>query len=669
MATPHLPDILPERLKPQPDLPPRRPPAPTLPPTPDIAPIALPQEPLAISHLAWPGAKLVEDDHPDRIQDETLVDRIKWTTLARVVLLTAVLVFAVTLDLGLGLRPPAPVPEASLYRLTTAFFLLSFLTLLATQILQRGPHLRWLAYGSVAIDVQLAMVLVAATDGLQSVFLFAFPLAVLNSALLLRRAGAMSAATLAAIALATMTVAHLGWLHLPLLPMRVVVTNTGPVPLDVAMQLAVQIAAVYATAFLSTHLVRELDLSRQKALHQRVELARLRLRYADVVSSLPDGLLTVGVGGVVTGVNPAGAQILGQDVERLLGQPLSAVLSELSTLEPTPSGVWGEMEIAHDPVTSRTQELHRDRPGAPLQILACRVAALHESVDSRQPVGRLIVFRDVTEVRQQEEQHRDRERLATVGTMAMAVAHEIRNPLASISGAVQMLESSPDLAPTDKSLMAIVQRETQHLSDWIGEFLDFAKPRALQVAPIDLRNLVAETLDAIDHDPRILAGGVDLQRDASLRTRSPHGNRAFLLMGDAALLRQTVWNLVINAAQAVMACDVRVVRVTLQEDGVLLQLVVDDSGPGLSADDVAHVFEPFYTTKGEGTGLGLATVKRHVMAHRGEVHAGDSPLGGARFTILLPRRASGDTVFSWTRQFAAAHVDVPDPSTAKNTEQ
>ena len=610
----------------------------------------------------------VGDAAPEPIHDETLVDRIKWTTLARVVLLTAVLVFAVTLDVGVGFRPQTPMLDAALYRLTTAFFLLSFLTLLATQILQRGPHLRFLAYGSVAIDAAMAMMLVAATDGLQSVFLFSFPLAVLNAALLLRRAGAMTAATLATLALTVMTTAHLGWLQLPLLPLRVVMPAGGPVPLDVVVQLAVQVAAVYATSFLSTHLVRELDQSRQKALQQRVELARLRLRYADVVTSLPDGLLTVGVGGVVTGVNPAGAAILGEDATRLLGQPLSLVLPELSALDPAATHVWGEMEIARDIDLRQTRELHRDRPGAGQQILACRIAGLHESLDSLQPVGRLVVFRDVTLARQQEEQHRDRERLATVGTMAMAVAHEIRNPLASISGAVQMLESSPDLAATDQALMEIVQRETRHLSDWIGEFLDFAKPRALQNAPVDLRNLVAETLDAIDHNPRVIATGVELQRGPGLQSRNLSGSREFLMIGDAQLLRQTVWNLVINAAQAVMAADTRTVRVALEEQGTTLKLVVDDSGPGLGPDELAHIFEPFYTTKGEGTGLGLATVKRHVMAHRGEIEAGDSPLGGARFTVLLPRRSSGDTVLSWTRQVPAVAADTSTTSPSHSGE-
>ncbi len=666
MATPHLPDILPPQGPDRSDLTPRRPRAPILPPTPPQEPP--PPERLPRDHPARATSMFVEELPVEHIHDETFVDRIKWTTLARVVLLTAVLVFAVTLDLGLGLRPPGSVAEAALYRMTTAFFLLSFLALLSTQILQRGPYLRWLANASVAIDVALAMVLVAATDGLQSVFLFAFPLAVLNSALLLRRAGALSAATLATLALSGMTVAHLGWLNLPLLPVRIVERENGQLPMDLFLQLAVQVAAVYATAFLSTHLVRELDQSRDKALQQKLELARLRLRYADVVSSLPDGLLTVGVGGVVTGVNPAGSLILGQDVARLLGQPLSAVLSELSDLAPVSSGVWGEMEIARDRTLSQTQELLRDRPGGPMQILACRVATLHESVDTRQPAGRLVVFRDITESRQREEQHRDRERLATVGTMAMAVAHEIRNPLASISGAIQMLESSPDLAATDKSLMEIVQRETQHLSDWIGEFLDFAKPRALQVAPVDLRTLVAETLDTIEHDPRVLAGGIELQRDWVQPVKGRTAAREFLMMGDAALLRQSVWNLVINATQAVMAADERIVRVTLREEEGGLRLVVEDSGEGLSTDDLQHIFEPFYTTKGEGTGLGLATVKRHVTAHRGEVQAGDSRLGGACFTIVLPRRASGDTVSSWTRQFPAAGIDTPSQAALQKAE-
>lgn len=627
MSTPHLPAVLPDQ-----------------PPTPQTVPQT--PRPLPRQSPARVTAMFEGDAQPEKIVDETLIDRIKWTTLARVVLLTAVLMFAVTLDLGLGAQPPWPVSEPMLYRLTTAFYFGSFLVLMATQILRDHPGLRVLAGISVALDVALAMMLVAATDGLQSVFLFAFPLAVLNSALLLRRAGALAAASLASVALAVMAGAHVGWLKLPFASLRLGSVPGGLAGTDVALQLGVQVAAVYATGFLSTYLVRELDTSRQKALQQRVELSRLRLRYADVVSSMPDGLLTVGVGGVITGVNPAGANILGQEAARLLGQSLTEVLPELVAL------AHGEMEIAREENLGQTREMHRDRPGQPPQILACRVAPLHESVDYLHPVGRLVVFRDVTGTRKQEEVHRDRERLATVGAMAMAVAHEIRNPLASISGAVQMLETSADLQPTDKRLMEIVERETKHLSDWIGEFLDFAKPRALQVAPVDLRNLVAETLDAIEHDPRVQAGGVELERSADL-LKKPEVSRDFLLIGDAALLRQMVWNLVINAAQAVMAENHRRVRVGLEALATDLRLTVDDSGVGLQPHELTSIFEPFYTTKGEGTGLGLATVKRHVMAHRGEITAENGPLGGARFVVTLPRRPSGDAVFSWTRQMPA----------------
>ena len=591
---------------------------------------------------------------PERIIDDTLVDRIKWTTLARVVLLTTVLLFAVTLDLGVGLRPPEPLSEAALYQITTAFYGLSFAALVAAQFLRHHPGLRFLGFASVAMDVALGTLLVGATDGLQSVFLFAFPLAVLNAALVLRRAGAMTAATLAAIALLGMGGAHLALWTLPFAVLRRAAAGQGGgLSTDVLVQLAVQVAAVYGTAFLSTYLVRELDASRQKALRQRIELSRLRLRYADVVSSLPDGLLTVGVGGVVTGVNPAGAHILGQEASRMLGQPVGEVLPELETLD------HGEVEIARSDSLTRTRELYRGRPGHPEQILACRVAPLHESVDSQLPVGRLVVFRDVTAVRHQEERHRDRERLATVGSMAMAVAHEIRNPLASISGAVQMLESSAELSAMDKRLMEIVQRETQHLSDWIGEFLDFAKPRALQLAPVDLRRLVVDTLDAIEHDPRVQAGGIRIERNPQLLATptTPADARAFLLVGDAALLRQTVWNLVINATQAVAAEPFRLVRVALEDRDTDMRLTVSDSGPGLATDDIQHIFEPFYTTKGEGTGLGLATVKRHVTAHRGEITVDKGPLGGARFVVVLPRRPSSDAVFSWTRQMPAVHAD------------
>ncbi len=581
------------------------------------------------------------------LRDESLVDRIKWATLARVVLLTAVLAFAAVMDLGLGPQPASQVPETILYQVTTAFYVLSFLSLVGTHLWRNSAHLLKLAVASISIDVCLALALVATTDGIQSLFLFGFPLAVLNAALVLYRVGALGAATLCSIGLLMLAGVELHWLPWSLEPFRVEYLRTmlphpQMRPTDVAVQVLVQLSAVYGTAFLSSHLVLELGNARLRAQNQRNEIARLQVRYAAVITSLPDGLLTVAAGGIVSSVNLAAQEILAMQAEQVRGLPLQSVIPELVAA----GGGAGEWEI------------HRKRPtpdGKDMtQILACRVVPLRDQSDD---AGWLVVFRDMTEMRLREEIHRSRERLAAIGEMATAVAHEIRNPLASISGAVQMLEVSEGLGQDDRQLMQIVLRETGQLSHWIGEFLDFARPRPAQWATVDLRQIVEDTLQALAQDPRIAENNIELRRDPAMDA-SPQSDGEFELQGDAMLLRQVVWNLLINGLQAVISEDRRVVMAGLRATENGLELKIQDSGAGIEPQQIVHVFEPFYTTKGAGTGLGLATVLRHVEAHRGTISVGKSILGGAEFVIVLPRHPGAEGAFADTRRSTRTNLKI-----------
>ncbi|MSP92477.1 MAG: PAS domain-containing protein [Myxococcales bacterium] len=574
------------------------------------------------------------------IADDALVDRIKWTTFARVLVLTAVLLFGIAMDLGMGPQPIAGMPETGLYKFATAFYFLSFFTLLATLLTRHRPRvLRALALASIVIDVAMASALVASTDGLESVFLFGFPLAVLNGAVLLERFGAVCSATLAAVVVVGLCAVDIGALPWSLLPWRVawlrgLAPPTPPSTFEAGMQALVQVAAVYGTALLSSHLVHELARTRQRATQQRRELARLRVRYQDLVQNLPDGLLTTSPDGRVTGINFAGLHILQLSGGDVLAHPLTDLLPALAQ-----APLAGELQVARDSgVGGHTQELARERHGGPPQLLACRRVAFS---DPAGPAGELVVFRDMTDARRREEEHRSRERLAAIGAMAAAVAHEIRNPLASISGAAQMLESDGASSDVERQLLRIVQRESARLSDWIDEFLDFARPRPLRPTPCDVRDMVAETLAAVQRDPRALEAGVQVRMAAGMRAALTDvaGAGRWRVVADVELLRQVAWNLLINALQAVVATDVRVVEIDLGGDDDTVVIAVDDSGAGIEPEELPHIFEPFWTTKGGGTGLGLATVERHVAAHRGEVHVERSALGGARFIVRLPRRA------------------------------
>ncbi len=578
------------------------------------------------------------------VGDDTLVDRIKWTTLARVGLISGVLVFAVAMDLGLGPQRAAQVPETLLYQWAVVAYSLSFVVLLATHLGRYQPKMvQRIAFVSVTVDGLIALSLVHMTDGLQSLFQFALPLAVLNSAVVLARTGAIVAATLLALGAAAMAAGEVGWLALPGWKVAYLATLAPRQPLhgfEVATDLLVQMAAAYATALLSSHLMRELDCARVRALQQRRELAILKVRYDDVVSSLPDGLLTINPDGVVTSANPAALAILRCEVAQLVGQHVRVALPQLAEALLSPTGKWeitrhGPDATGFDP--HRTQETARTTADGTQQVLACRMAPLR---DQGGLWGRVVVLRDVTAARNREVQHKTRERLAAIGAMATAVAHEIRNPLASISGAVQMLEGAEQATDTDRALMKIVRRETSQLSDWIGEFLDFARPRAVQIGACDLLEIATDTLHACQHDPRVAAAGIRI----TLQNVGRRGQASFGLQADAVLLRQVVWNLLLNACQAVTEGDDRRVILEVVADGLDLVLAVEDAGPGVPPEDVHRIFEPFHTTKGEGTGMGLALVARNAASHHGSVSLRPAEvLGGARFEVRLPRRPIADS--------------------------
>lgn len=570
-------------------------------------------------------------------EEEYAVARIKWTTLARVVLISLMVTFAVLVDLGVGPQRAADQPEVLLYQLAAGAYSLSFILLLATLLGRTNAQsLARIAWASVAADIALALALVYVTDGLQSLFQFCLPLAVLNAAVLLGRSGAIGAAALASVGMATMAMGEVGWLTLPALRVAylgALAPRQAMETFEVMADLALQVASAHATALLSSHLLRELDRTRRRALQSRRELATLKVRYEDVVSSLPDGLLTLDAKGAITSVNPAAEAIVGVDAQDVYGKLVEQVLPELAQVCGSESGEWEIARSAPIPV-SPTQQVLRQSPDGRQQILACRVARLRDQGGSW---GRVVVLRDMTEARSRDEAHRARERLAAIGSMATAVAHEIRNPLASISGAVQLLQSGASVSDADRPLMQIVVRETSQLSEWIDEFLEFAKPRRAIWASVDLHSLLTETVQACGTDPRVVAAGVQL----SVQTEPDQAN--WLLVGDAVLLRQVAWNLLINACQAVLAVDRRQVKVSLTASADGLTIAVEDSGPGIDEKELPFIFEPFHTTKAEGTGLGLATVRRHVELHRGEITAGRSAsLGGALMQVWLPRHPPAD---------------------------
>ena len=243
--------------------------------------------------------------------------------------------------------------------------------------------------------------------------------------------------------------------------------------------------------------------------------------------------------------------------------------------------------------------------------------------------GIILVFQDITKMVQMEERVRRQERLATVGSLAAGIAHEIRNPLASLSGSIQVLQGELDLKNDNKNLMDIVVRETDRLNTIITDFLEYARPKTSEDDFIVLADILDETITLLKHSKNFQEGiGIRSTVEPTISIR-----------GDSQRLRQVFWNLLLNACQAMPnGGDITISAGPFprgEDDHGWCEIVIADTGQGIAREYLDKIFDPFFTTKTGGTGLGLAIVYRIIEDHGGTitVEAGGR---GSQFRILLP---------------------------------
>jgi two-component system sensor histidine kinase PilS (NtrC family) len=330
------------------------------------------------------------------------------------------------------------------------------------------------------------------------------------------------------------------------------------------------------------------------------------------VESLTSGLVTLDTAGRITYMNSAAERITGFDLAAVRGRPVAEVVE-------FPAG-GGREEVEY--VNARGERL---RLGYTVFKLLTREG---------QEMGTAAIFQDLTLLRTMETAMQRSARLADLGRVAAGLAHELRNPLASMSGSVELLRARAPAGGDERRLLEIVLREAERLDQLVRAFLTYARPPPLRRQRNDLSVLLGETLDAFVHDPA--AGAVELVRELA----------PAWVECDADQIRQVTWNLLKNAAQARAAVGPggRIEVACGSEVGGCWFRVQDD-GPGIPAADRERIFLPFHTTKERGTGLGLAIVHRIVDEHGGHVEVEAPPAGGTSFVVHLvdapPVRAVG----------------------------
>jgi two-component system sensor histidine kinase PilS (NtrC family) len=243
--------------------------------------------------------------------------------------------------------------------------------------------------------------------------------------------------------------------------------------------------------------------------------------------------------------------------------------------------------------------------------------------------GIILTFQDITKIVEMEEQVRRQERLATIGSLAAGIAHEIRNPLASLSGSIQVLRNDLDLKGDNQHLMEIVLREAERLNTIITDFLEYARPKASSLEEIFLSSLVDETI-------MLLRNNRNFREDIKIACDV---DSSVNLLADPQRMRQVFWNLLINACQALPnGGEIKINTEPFSHSGDTewLRVTISDSGQGIAREDIDKIFHPFFTTKTGGTGLGLAIVYRIIEDHGGTIDVESEPGKGTRFSIMLP---------------------------------
>jgi two-component system, NtrC family, sensor histidine kinase PilS len=506
------------------------------------------------------------DDHQIGLRDWA-----SWATLAAGYLLT--LVFA------WRLRPGDPS-----------------VSLTPKQIPRTAAMLHRLSWSQTGFDVGFAFVAVVLTGGVDSGFAFLFLIAVLGAATMGNRRQIWTTAGASALLYVVLSMAQLlgsfAWLR-----------DAGLNPAVVWISLLRTTGAIGLVAILSAYLNTQL-------LSSVSQIGSLKALNENIVRSLSSGLLTVDQDGFVLFANPTAHELLGR-TSGLDGRHCDELIPGLGDHLDDSGGFRNRFEL--------TLTRHNDNRELDLG-LTCSPLLDEDGAF----LGHIINFQDVTDVREMERVLRRNERLAALGTLAASVAHEVRNPLAAISGCAELLDSE-SVDEEDQRLIRVIRRESARLATIVSELLDYTRPRQPQRARVDLVAALRELADSFTADP----GHDEIELMLSVPSTPVEAEL------DLGQLTQVLWNLVRNGAQAMDGCGR--LELGLQQTSERVRLSVRDYGRGIPSEDLERIFEPFYSTKDGGTGIGLALVQRIVEEHGGEIEVFSSPGEGTRFVIALPR--------------------------------
>jgi two-component system sensor histidine kinase PilS (NtrC family) len=519
-----------------------------------------------------------------------------WLVKVRIIILT----FLLGIELAIARLTPTPLPLRLFINIILLWYTISVFYVL---LLSFWEERRIQSLLQVLTDLVLVTVVVYATGGVDSSLNFLYPLVIIVACILLPRQWAYLTAALAFILYGTV---------LELTYFEVIPSYSATHPGLRALQaiIFINLFAYLAVAYLAGLLAAKLRQVDVKLKYTSGALENLQALHENIIQSISGGLITTGLEGRITLANTAAQKLLERSERELWGMPVHQLF-----VDPLPQ-VGSERTHA---------EVRFVAPNTFRKTFRVMVSAL--TVPERGTLGYVYTFDDLTEIRRLERDLRMQDRLAAVGRLAAAIAHEIRNPLTSIAGSASMLSGIPDLGEEHRQLLRIVTRESERLNGIITDFLAYSRGKQYQFAKVDLLPLLEDTLTLLEH--RLVA------QNTGIRIERHYGVKEALTLADGDRIKQVFWNFCENAVKAMR--DGGTLTVSLEPAAQDWQINFADTGPGMSPQLIEKIFEPFQSQFEGGTGLGLAIVYQIVQAHEGKVWARSKPGQGSVFVLRLRR--------------------------------
>jgi two-component system sensor histidine kinase PilS (NtrC family) len=550
---------------------------------------------------------------------------VKELMLCRVIILT--LLLAITFLFQVSEKKYFFIP------MTNAFYyfigLFYGVTVLYALLLRKVRDLLRFTFIQMLIDQLFITGLIFFTGGKESFFPITYIFSIIGSSILFHRRGAFFSASLSTVLYGLLLLLQLHrWVN-PLGQPALYEDS------QIFYSFILYAAAFFIVAFLSSTISEELERKKRELIQKQVDYNQLETFNRNIIQSLDSGLLTVDLQGRINFLNPTAEKILDKNREDLkdvslydlfpkIGEVIDGVMKKAPSLS-------SDYERYETLLTDHEEK--RTHLGFSISPLTGPEGSL---------IGHTLIFQDITKFKEMEEQMKRFDKMAAIGSLAAGLAHEIRNPLASLSGSIQMLKSELPLDESQQHLMEIILRESERLNALITDFLLFAHPPQTNKIPVGLGRIIHETLEMLVHSPSFHEG---------IRIIRPKLREDIEAMVDPNQMKQVFWNLFINALQA--TSNGGEIRVQMEKGSKAfwrmglpysarqagkdwVKIAITDSGNGIRTQEKEKIFEPFFTTKDGGTGLGLSIVHKIIENHNGLIKV-ESEFGrGSTFTIFLP---------------------------------